>query len=85
MGIPYLFYPASMAPLPHLNSKSDRLRLSAAIEEAEGKVLDARSRLALADGVNQSAARSLDTWSAILDSRVARLKSIDYRDGSSTV
>jgi hypothetical protein len=56
--------------------------LSAAIKEAGAEVTRAQRLIDTAMNV-QRAARSLNTWTAILESRLARLKLINYRDGAS--
>lgn len=59
----------------------ERRRLAAAIQHAMREVINAQGLLALgadADG----AARTLDTWMAILDSRITRLHSFELRHRS---
>ena len=54
----------------------ERERLTAAIDDATREVVNAQRLLALdVDG----AARSLDSWKAILDSRLTRLQSFELR------
>jgi len=56
----------------------ERLRLSAAIGDAIREVMNAERLLAAAIDVD-GAARSLDAWTAILDSRITRLNSFELR------
>jgi hypothetical protein len=56
----------------------ERQSLAAAIKEAGAEVMKAQRLLDAAVDVHR-AARSLSTWTAILHSRIARLKSIESR------
>jgi len=56
--------------------------LTAAVEEAGAEVMKAQRSIDAAIDVHR-AVRSLNTWTAILDSRLARRKFIEYRDRGS--
>jgi hypothetical protein len=68
------------SPPPDSTAWLEWRSLTAAVRVAGAEVMKARRLLNGAVNV-QRAARSFNTWTAILDSRIARLKTIEYRYG----